>query len=93
MPVPPNVPGTVRHNWVEWFWVKLAIPLRPIWPGFAVNTIFYATLLWLAFPGPFVLRRSLRVRRGLCPKCAYPLGESAICTECGNPLPSRTRVA
>ncbi len=23
------------------------IPLRPIWPGFAVNTIFYATLLWL----------------------------------------------
>ncbi len=62
------------------------IPLRPIWPGFAVNTLFYATLLWLVIPGPFVLRRFLRMRRGLCQKCAYPMGESAVCTECGKSL-------
>ena len=66
------------------------IPLRPIWPGFAVNTLFYATILWLLIAGPFALRRFLRVRRGLCPKCAYPMGESYVCTECGRALPSST---
>ena len=62
------------------------LPLRPIWPGFAVNTLLYATLLWLLIPGPFALRRFLRLRRGLCPKCAYPIGESSVCTECGGAL-------
>ncbi len=69
------------------------VPLVPIWKGFAVNTVFYATILWLLIRGPFALRRFLRVRRGLCPKCAYPMGESAVCTECGKPLPTRVRVA
>ncbi len=53
------------------------------------NTIFYATLLWLLIPGPFLLRRYIRVKRGLCPKCAYPMGESAVCSECGKAIPSR----
>ncbi len=64
------------------------IPLRPIWPGFAINTIFYAAILWLLIPGSFTLRRFLRLRRGLCPKCAYPMGESSVCTECGGELKS-----
>lgn len=55
------------------------LPLRPIWTGFAVNSLFWAALLWL----PFVVRRWVRVRRGLCLKCAYPTGESSVCTECG----------
>ncbi len=25
----------------------------------------------------------VRTKRGLCPKCAYPLGESPVCTQCG----------
>jgi len=62
-------------------WARL--PLRPVWPGFAINTLLYAALLWL----PFVVRRWVRVRRGLCPKCAYPMGESAVCSECGKALP------
>ena len=70
-----------------------ALPLRPIWPGFAVNTLFYAVVLWLLIPGPFVLRRLIRIRRGLCPKCTYPMGESAVCSECGCELPNRARVA
>ncbi len=61
----------------------LAFPALPIWPAFIANTLFYATILWLLIPGPFALRRFLRVRRGVCPKCAYPMGESAVCTECG----------
>ena len=73
------------------------MPLRPVWPGFAINTAFYAAILWLIIPGPFALRRlirrQIRRRRGLCPKCAYPMGESAVCSECGNKLPKRVRPA
>ena len=69
------------------------LPLQPIWPGFAVNMTFYATFLWLLICGPFVLRRFIRVRRGLCPACAYPMGESDVCSECGKTLPKRAKVA
>ncbi len=69
------------------------LPLRPLWPGFALNTLFYATFLWLMIPGPFALRRFIRVRRGLCPKCAYPMGESAVCSECGREMPRGVRTA
>jgi hypothetical protein len=60
-----------------------AVPLRPIWPNFFLNTLFYAALLWLLLAFPFILRRFLRLKRGLCPKCAYPVGTSDVCTECG----------
>ncbi len=75
-----------------WSWLSRRgrmcfLPTEPIWPSFAINTLFYASTLWLLIPGPFVLRRFLRLRRGLCPKCAYPMGESSVCTECGGLLP------
>jgi hypothetical protein len=65
------------------------LPLRPSWPGFAINTALYAAILWLLFAlggTPFALRqwrRGRRIKRGLCPKCAYPVGTSDRCTECG----------
>ncbi len=61
------------------------LPVQPVWPGFGVNTLFYATLLWLLIPGPFAFRRLMRVRRGLCPACGYDLrhGEHEACPECG----------
>jgi hypothetical protein len=59
---------------------------EPIWPGFAFNTIFYAAILWLLFFAPGALRRTIRRRRGLCPACAYPIGTSPVCTECGTSL-------
>ncbi len=65
-------------------------PLRPIWPGFAINTVFYAFILWLLFAlggTPFALRRRRRIKRGLCPKCGYDLrgtpAHSTPCPECG----------
>ena len=60
-------------------------PLRPIWPGFALNTIFYAALFWLGLRGPFALRRYLRRQRGRCLNCGYDLrGDLAAgCPECG----------
>ena len=63
---------------------------RPVWPGFAINTGFYAAVLWLLICGPFALRRVVRARRGLCPKCAYPMGGSAVCSECGKAIPHST---
>ncbi len=62
------------------------LPIRPRWPGFAVNTIFYAAILWLLSLGPwFALRRLDRRRRGLCPACGYDLGHAQhdTCPECG----------
>ena len=72
--------------------ISMGLPTEVIWPEFLVNTLFYAAILCLLLLGPFVLRRFLRVRRGLCPKCAYPMGESAVCTECGMVLRSPVRV-
>lgn len=61
----------------------ILLPLRPIWPGFLVNTLLFATILWL----PLLvldLRRSVwRRRRNLCERCGYPRGASNACTECG----------
>lgn len=63
------------------------LPLRPYWPGFAVNVPFYAVLIWALVAGPLAFRRWRRGRHGLCPACAYPRGTSPVCTECGEPVP------
>src|SRR6185436_16984229 len=46
---------------------------RPIWPGFAINTIFYAAILWLPFAATKVVRRRMRAHRGRCTACGYDL--------------------
>ncbi len=48
----------LRGRFVSGKWrAPRLIPLRPIWPGFAINTLFYAVVLWLLICGPFALRR------------------------------------
>ncbi len=69
------------------------LPFGLNWPGFAINTLFYTLMLWLLIGGTFVFRWFIRLRRGLCPKCAYPIGESAVCSECGCKLPRPLRAA
>ena len=69
----------------------IALPLRPIWPGFAINTIFYAAILWVMFATPGRVRRAIRCKRGLCPACAYPVGASPVCTECGAAVDSKVK--
>jgi hypothetical protein len=56
-----------------------------MWPGFIINTLFYAIILWLLILGPFVLRRHIRRKRGQCPKCGYDLRgiPGSGCPECG----------
>ena len=73
------------------FWGR-NLPTMPFWSGFLVNTLFYAALLWLLICGPFALRRLIRVKHRLCPACAYPRGESDVCSECGKALPNPVKV-
>ncbi len=74
-----------------------ALPLLPLWVGCLANTTFYGAGLWLLWflkiLRPLTLLRRLRIKRGLCPACAYPMAESTVCSECGKPLPSRAGVA
>jgi len=67
--------------------IQRRVPLTPIWPGFAINTVFYAAILSLPFIAFGRIRHRRRIRRGLCPKCGYDLrGRShAVCPECGRP--------
>ena len=61
------------------------VPLQPLWGGFAINTVFYAALLWPLIWGPFALRKHIRRKRGLCVVCGYDLRGNlpAGCPECG----------
>ena len=61
------------------------LPYRVLWPGFAVNTIFYAAVLWLLAFGPFAARRIIRRKRGRCIQCGYDLRHAPhdACPECG----------
>jgi hypothetical protein len=66
------------------------LPLRPVAFGFAINTLFYAAVLWMLFAGPGAVRRLVRRKRGRCPGCGYDLrGQVTIaapgsrCPECG----------
>lgn len=91
---PLNPPGyAIDSRWLITFennsvLAKAAhsLPLRPLWPGFAINTLFYAAILWVLFAIPTALRRRWRLKRNLCPGCRYPIGTSPLCTECGAPL-------
>jgi hypothetical protein len=69
-----------------------AIPFIPIWPGFALNTLFYAALAWGLWQLPLAIRRRRRRTTGRCVACGYDLkglavgaaGEPGhVCPECG----------
>jgi hypothetical protein len=67
------------------------LPVHPIFPGFAINTLFYAAILWVLFAFLGTVRRWRRIRRGQCVKCGYDLrgrppgdgASSTVCPECG----------
>lgn len=65
---------------------RRVLPYRPIWTGIVLNSLIYAFAIWLLVVGPRALRRMSRRRRNLCPACAYPVGSSPVCTECGRLL-------
>ena len=84
----PNTPfPTVLSADAEEF----MLPLRPIWTGFVANALLYCGVLLALIIVPRSLRRLIRLQRGQCPNCTYPIGVSDRCTECGTPIaPQRT---
>ena len=86
---------TLRGKWQsgEERW----LPLRPIFPGFIINTLFYAAIWFGVFFGVGFVKRAIRKKRGRCVKCGYDLrgqrhqateasrdqGHAVGCPECG----------
>ncbi len=50
----------VAVMWGDWLNADSMTPIRPIWPGFAINTAFYAGVLWLVICGVLALLRTIR---------------------------------
>jgi hypothetical protein len=67
------------------------LPLRPVWPGFLVNTLLLALLPGVVVAAPAALRRWQRRRRGRCARCGYDLrghtNTPTRCPECGTVPP------
>ena len=62
-----------------------ALPLRPLWGGFLLDTSLYGTACFGVLFGPGILRRTVRRSRGACPRCGYRLLGIPThgCPECG----------
>ena len=56
-----RVPSEPRQVAVSNF--PRCLPLRPIWPGFAVNSLLYAMAFWLLIAAPLALWRRSRIKR------------------------------
>lgn len=86
-----KVIGGARVELTEWIFgqrMYRMIPLRPVWPGFVLNTAFYAALAGT----PFLIIRLRRLRRcakrerrGECIWCRYDTKGLNRCPECGGP--------
>ena len=65
------------------------LPLRPIWPGLALDSLLFAAAWWLLLGGITATRRALRSRRNQCPRCGYSrtgLAHESPCPECGRAI-------
>ena len=73
---------------VSILWQVRFLPLHPIWPGFAINTVFYAALLWIVTLGPGTARWIIRRKQRRCINCGYDLrhADHNACPECGTPI-------
>lgn len=61
------------------------VPLVPVWPGFAVCSVFWAGVVGVVWYVPGMVRGAMRRRRGLCARCGYEVRGAERCPECGVP--------
>ena len=60
------------------------LPIRPVGPGFPINSIVFAVPVASCWLAVLKYRRSYRRRHHLCIHCSYPVGDPAKpCSECG----------
>ncbi len=59
------------------------LPIQPIWFGLAVDSAFYSVLIASVAWCFRAARQRSRLRRNLCPRCAYGPLTSELCPECG----------
>ncbi|MBL0871551.1 MAG: hypothetical protein IBJ18_13345 [Phycisphaerales bacterium] len=81
----PNVQSFLRSQ-------SEALAIAPVWPGFFVNTLFFASIYNVLAVGPFVLIRRRRLKKNHCRNCNYNLAGLAIdapCPECGTSSSAR----
>jgi hypothetical protein len=64
---------------------RLVFPQSIIWPGFVIDTLFYAAIWFGVFFGFASAKRAIRRASGRCPMCGYDLRGAldAGCPECG----------
>lgn len=62
---------------------RFALPLFPLWPGFALNTLVFAAGIAVLWHVPAGARRMGRRRSGRCLTCGYTVEGLTICPECG----------
>ncbi|HRQ72074.1 MAG TPA: hypothetical protein PLU35_03505 [Phycisphaerales bacterium] len=62
-----------------------ALPLRPLWPGLALNAAAWSAVWLVLLTAPGAIRRRRRRARGLCEHCGYDLAgcTGPACPECG----------
>jgi len=85
IPLPPSGGGATGPTSVATPATVRALPLRPVWSGMIINTLFYGAL---GMACTFLAERCRRVHRfqgGRCPVCDYDLCHDFVsgCSECG----------
>jgi hypothetical protein len=90
----PSLPRTLLGGRIN---LSTDLPIRPLWPGLAWNTLIFATAwFFLGWSTLFAARRLRRLHRShhnRCPACGYSLaGVTAdICPECGKSSSNTTQ--
>lgn len=59
------------------------LPIRPLWPGFLINTLFYTAVLYTLLVTKRSFTYSRRYLKHHCPTCGYDLKGLTTCPECG----------
>lgn len=83
-----------RLDVTGWLARRTGLQSLPVYPSpfrSMTNMVFWSLVAGAIGAMPGLVRAHYRRRRGLCPACAYPVGVSPVCTECGQVL--RLRVA
>lgn len=80
---------TLPHAWGPSSGRNTLIPFAPRWAALLANSALYASVICAMILGTWAIRRTHRLRRNRCPRCAYelrgiePTNGRIRCPECG----------